>query len=143
MYKNKLIQLKNNLLNILHSHKSVRIKYLFFKILKIVNKYCIKINLFFLFLLKPINIIALSSENPFKETLDSIGSDLLDAVNTGAVKAVLVITALRLTAEYTRGGSKYKFIDILKQCAIVLFILISLPILPKIVNLVIHRYLPC
>lgn len=108
------------------------------KILKVV----LGTGIFLTIILYPNNSLAISSGNLFKETLDSLGSDLLDAVNTGAVKGVLIITVLRLTAEYTRGGSKYKFVDVLKQCAIVLFILIALPMLPGIVNIIVNKYLP-
>lgn len=90
----------------------------------------------------PISCFALSSDNNlFKEMVDRLGTDLLDGVSMGAIKGVLIVTALRLFVEYTRGGSKYKFFDITKQCIIVLLIIVVLPILPGIVNLVVNKYL--
>lgn len=91
----------------------------------------------------PIYCFALSSteNNFFEDMVNRLGTDLLDGVSAGAIKGVLIVTALRLFVEYTRGGSKYKFFDIIKQCLIVLLIIVVLPTLPGIVTLVVDKYL--
>lgn len=91
----------------------------------------------------PISCFALSSNdnNFFRKAIEQLGNDVLDGVSIGAIKGVLVVTALRLFVEYTRGGSKYKFFDIIKQCLIVLLGIIILPLLPGLVSLVVNKYL--
>lgn len=108
----------------------------------IYSKLTTSISLVLFMASNPILCFALSSNNNFfKDMVDRLGTDLLDGVSMGAIKGVLIVTALRLFVEYTRGGSKYKFFDITKQCIIVLLIIIVLPILPGIVNLVVNKYL--
>ena len=110
---------------------------------KIHSKLVASISLALFMASNPISCFALSSSNNnfFKDMIERLGTDLLDGVSMGAIKGVLIVTALRLFVEYTRGGSKYKFFDITKQCIIVLLIIIILPTLPGIVNLVVNKYL--
>ena len=91
----------------------------------------------------PTNTFALTLvESTFSEMTEKLGNDTLSWVKIGAINGILIITALRLFAEYTRGGSKYKTFEILKQCVWVLLILIALPMLPKIVTKFVNNYLP-
>lgn len=82
-----------------------------------------------------------SGENIFEEMLRRFFEDLLTGVRAGAVLGVLIVTALRLFMEFTRGGSKYKTFDILKQCVIILIIIAVLPILPDIINTIVNTYM--
>ena len=103
---------------------------------------CISLTLFMAS--NPTACLALSSSsggNLFREMIEQLGADLLDGVSMGAIKGVLIVTALRLFVEYTKGGSKYRFFDIAKQCLIVLLIIIILPTLPGIVTLVVDKNL--
>lgn len=83
-----------------------------------------------------------ASDNILRNVAESVGSDIFDGVSMGTIKGTLVITALRLFAEYTRGGSKYKAFEVLKQCVVVLSVIIILPLLPGLVTLVVKKYLP-
>lgn len=122
----------NNLLKLLpkHNYKDVYLKL------------TIGLSLTLFMASNPILCFALSSnDNFFRKAIEQLGSDVLDGVSIGAIKGVLVVTALRLFVEYTRGGSKYKFFDIVKQCIIVLLGIIILPLLPGIVSLIVNNYL--
>lgn len=93
----------------------------------------------------PTNIYAYSyvaQDNILRNVAENVGSDIFDGVSMGTIKGTLIITALRLFAEYTRGGSKYKSFEIIKQCVVVLSVIIILPLLPGIVTLLVKKYLP-
>lgn len=112
---------------------------IYYKLIK-----CISITL--LMSTKPTLCFALVSNgartgNFLKDILEQLGSDIFDGISGGAIKGILIVTALRLLVEYSRGGSKYKFFDITKQCIIVLLMIIVLPTLPGIVTLFVNKYL--
>lgn len=96
----------------------------------------------------PLFSFALSSsnldteDNVFEDTIEKLGDDIFKGVSNGVIKGIIIVTALRIFVEVTRGSSKYKFVEIIKQCAIAILIVIILPALPGIINLMVERYLP-
>lgn len=80
--------------------------------------------------------------NFLADTTSALGDDIFKWVSTGAMKGILIITTLRLFSEYSRGGSKYKIFEIVKQCIIILLVLFVLPTLPALANLLVKKYLP-
>lgn len=111
-----------------------RNKQVYFKIIKVLAVTLLMVS-------EPTNAFALSlTSNTLKDIMESIGNDLFDCISTGAVKGLLVITIIRLFGEYTRGGSKYKSMEIIKQFVVVIVLIVILPLLPSLVNSLVTKY---
>lgn len=80
-------------------------------------------------------------DNIIVKVPEKLGTDIFDSVSTIVIYGIIIITALRLLSEYSRGGSRYKATEIIKECATVLLIVIVLPMLPGVVKKIVSRYL--
>ena len=95
----------------------------------------------FLLMAIPNDSYALVTENSMMSSIiEQMGNDAFNHVVLGGTAIVLITTVLRLIVEYTKGGSKYRFYDIVKQCIIVLVILFILPFLPNMIEKVFGKY---
>lgn len=64
----------------------------------------------------------------------SIGDDLFSKAKTFTIYGVLIVTVFRLFSEYSRGGSKYRVSEILKECVLIILSIIFLPKVPIILE---------
>lgn len=81
------------------------------------------------------------SKNIFFKMIEELGNDAFSGVSLGTIKAILVITVLRFLVEFTKGGSKYRFYDIAKQCVAVILMIIILPYVPTILQRITNVYI--
>ena len=92
--------------------------------------------------LTPQRVYALDNpKNLFFKMMEELGNDAFSGVSLGTIKAILVITVLRFLVEFTKGGSKYKFYDIAKQCIAVILMIIVLPYVPTILQRITNIYI--
>lgn len=90
----------------------------------------------------PQRVYALDNpKNLFFKMMEELGDDAFSGVSLGTIKAILVITVLRFLVEFTKGGSKYKFYDIAKQCIAVILMIIVLPYVPTILQRITNIYI--
>lgn len=82
-----------------------------------------------------------SSKNMFFKIVEELGNDAFSGVSLGTIKAILVITVLRFLVEFSKGGSKYRFYDIAKQCVAVILMITILPYVPTILQKITNIYI--
>ena len=100
------------------------------------KKYIVKITGIALFLASnPKHILAFSKANT------SMGSDLYSKAKSFSIVGVLIITALRLFFEFSRGGSKYRTFEIIKECVLIILAIIILPGIPNILETFLDKHI--
>lgn len=106
---------------------------------KKINNYIGKIMGISLFIASnPKYILAFGKEtNVFAS---SIGNDLFSKATEYSIIGVLIITAFRFLAEYSRGGSKYRTLEIFKECVLIILAIIVLPYTPRVLEAFLNKH---